>query len=473
MKATQLIPVLVAVAAASAVRGVPPEKQHLYASTNGKWLCLLDPSIVLLYDQINDNYCDCPDGLDEPGTNACEFTAEAPHYFYCENKGYKSGYIENYKLNDGVCDYELCCDGSDEYLSGKCPNVCGLVKDQFDNFLGTKKAEMAAAMRVKSGLRDKALQARNAVHRNVQLLKEEVAALEGALKSEAENAQLSDSNPVNADFSAYMEKLRGKFAEASEYTAGLGSQVKALELILTDLLENYNPNFNDQAVKRAVNTFADFVSNKPETSKPLFELSDFSLDHIREKFSLKVDTVAEKAPVGFLGSCLQKIIGGPSQANEAPKTPEIPKSSQKTEQLSQELKSKSADLSFYQDQLTQDFGEDDIFRAVQNKWVEKKIGDYKYRLGFLDALYQDNTLVGRFSGISGNLMHYTRGSKCWNGPQRSAVVEMVCGADHELLSVAEPEKCQYHFMLATPIVCKEYSDEELASWFVVDKAALA
>lgn len=66
---------------------------------------------------INDDYCDCKDGTDEPGTSAC-----INGVFYCENRGHRGLHLTSSRVNDGICD---CCDGSDEYEQRiQCVNQC-------------------------------------------------------------------------------------------------------------------------------------------------------------------------------------------------------------------------------------------------------------------------------------------------------------------------------------------------------------
>jgi protein kinase C substrate 80K-H len=44
-------------------------------------------------------------------------------------------------------------------------------------------------------------------------------------------------------------------------------------------------------------------------------------------------------------------------------------------------------------------------------------------------------------------------AKCWNGPMRSATVELSCGTTNALLSISEPEKCEYRFRVTSPALC--------------------
>jgi protein kinase C substrate 80K-H len=51
-------------------------------------------------------------------------------------------------------------------------------------------------------------------------------------------------------------------------------------------------------------------------------------------------------------------------------------------------------------------------------------------------------------------LKWTGGTKCWNGPQRSAEVVVTCGgSETKLLTADEPETCRYVFTMESPIGC--------------------
>lgn len=85
---------------------------HLYEPIDGPdgpmWKCV-NADVTIPYSRVNDDYCDCPDGSDEPGMclQACLLTtgtsACAEGWFYCENKGHIPGKIRSNRVNDGVC----------------------------------------------------------------------------------------------------------------------------------------------------------------------------------------------------------------------------------------------------------------------------------------------------------------------------------------------------------------------------------
>ncbi|KAJ3127976.1 hypothetical protein HK100_009443 [Physocladia obscura] len=130
----------------SAVRGVHPAFAYRYDLAQPTFVCL-DGSAKISAKSINDDYCDCRDGSDEPGTSAC-FNA----HFFCVGVNPKNPKLYSFvqlptsRINDGICDSQ-CCDGTDEY-DGRvvCPVTCSSdsVNGTYKIFSAFSDREMSA-----------------------------------------------------------------------------------------------------------------------------------------------------------------------------------------------------------------------------------------------------------------------------------------------------------------------------------------
>jgi protein kinase C substrate 80K-H len=81
----------------SQIRGLTNVEYGQYSPQNGNFTCL-DRSRTIPFSSINDNYCDCQDGSDEPGTSAC-----AKGSFWCKNEGHIGGWVLSSRVGDGIC----------------------------------------------------------------------------------------------------------------------------------------------------------------------------------------------------------------------------------------------------------------------------------------------------------------------------------------------------------------------------------
>lgn len=84
--------------------GVAPSDMANYQPNPMGLFACLDGEMRVGWASMNDDFCDCSDGSDEPGTGACPNTR-----FFCVGGGH---YLLSSRINDGICD---CCDGSDEW----------------------------------------------------------------------------------------------------------------------------------------------------------------------------------------------------------------------------------------------------------------------------------------------------------------------------------------------------------------------
>lgn len=193
-------------------------------------------------------------------------------------------YIHHSYVNDGVCDYDLCCDGSDEWagVGGiKCADKCAGIGKEYRKLEEERYKRAMEAGRRRDELVVEARRLREEVKANIGALEVEIRELETrredlekkymeidrrergrVVKSKGKGSRTT----VLAGLAKQrVEELRNALVGVAEKRDGLKGRVKELEAILATFKEEYNPNFNDEGVKRAVKAWEDYAANKIET----------------------------------------------------------------------------------------------------------------------------------------------------------------------------------------------------------------
>lgn len=283
-----------------------------YYQNTDHFPCINNAAIRLRLDQVNDNTCDCPDGSDEPGTAACASidplspgqplpgstsgTTSSENIlpgFWCENKGHIGMYVPFIYVNDGVCDYDLCCDGSEEYqhVNGvKCDNRCAQIGKEYRKLQDEKRSKLERANKQRKAMAQQAAELRAGVEARLTELVGEVARLESRrddLKKAHAQAVLEDQGKiVKGDNEGgklgmlvslakqRVEELRNTLANIVEQRDDLRREADELREILRKLKEEYNPNFNDAGVKAAVKSFEDYAARDAADTKDVIPDSE-------------------------------------------------------------------------------------------------------------------------------------------------------------------------------------------------------
>lgn len=112
------------------------------------------------------------------------------------------------------------------------------------------------------------------------------------------------------------------------------------------------------------------------------------------------------------------------------------------------------------------YGVDGEFSPLYDQCYEYTDREYTYKMCAFKKVTQKPKnggretnlgMWGKWNGPPENLysvMRYEGGEKCWNGPERSATITIVCGHEDKLLSASEPNKCEYAMEFSTPAVCE-------------------
>uniref|UniRef100_A0A673WQL9 Glucosidase 2 subunit beta n=1 Tax=Salmo trutta TaxID=8032 RepID=A0A673WQL9_SALTR len=401
-------------------RGVPLSKRQFYEE-NKPFTCL-DGSSTIPFDRVNDDYCDCRDGSDEPGTAACPNGS-----FHCTNAGFRPAFIPSSRINDGICD---CCDTTDEYNSGvTCQNTC--------REMGRKERE--------------SLQIMAEITKEGFMLKQQ-------LIHEAKRGQ------------------EDKQVRLTNQRKGLEEKVEALRTV-KETAEDPEKAAKERHLKawEEQKELIRMEKDKTRMAEAFLELDDdadgyVSVAELQSHLELDPDSDGSLTETETQVRCL-------SSSSTKDVKVSMPPYDTETQSLIDgayiHLQSLICDPEFIwfcrnlEKEIGFDFGPSAEFAYLYSQCYELSTSEYIYRLCPFNRVSQKPKfggsetnlgLWGQWAGPEDNLysvMKYDHGQGCWQGPNRSTTVKLTCGKETVVTSTSEPSRCEYLMEFTTPAVCQE------------------
>lgn len=265
------------------IRGLDPALSSRYPSPDnivlqnvvgGPTFRCLDGSATLPASAVNDDYCDCADGSDEPGTSACSASLPglAPSKtFYCANEGHVPARIFASRVNDGICEPE-CCDGSDEFDdgAGRCPNVCERVGREYRARRDALAKTRRTGAKIRSSYISHAVSERTRLVSELEALEREVEAKRDAVQAaktrlerlESASAAQIERRKQSALYQSLLQH-RDVLVRLKRQAEQSERELETLRAILGELERGYNPNYQDMAVKAAVVGWQEYMGKAP------------------------------------------------------------------------------------------------------------------------------------------------------------------------------------------------------------------
>ena len=452
--------IAVATVASASPRGVMVQHAALFEDI--KQFTCLDGSATIPFSRVNDEYCDCQDGSDEPGTAACTYVLRANETwaFQCARSGSDTPHLVRHsRVNDGKCD---CCDGSDEYDGEtQCADTCAelALREEEERKARAavraeglkKKAEMVVAARLKAGDHTRELEEAQIKLASAKKALEDHTAAKAeheAVEAEEREAVKKKSEEERAEW----EKSRPPQPEPTGHTC--------LRWVQTQECRGDGPADGDitkncaESIPSSASGYCLCDADGEEKTHPRdCGHESLTCDNVCQYG----DFVAESGPV---------IKDGTQHVNE--KAQAARNDYHAAEREHNDLDTKVRNLQEKVDRLQDD--SQLAFHAMDGECYELDKGHYLYKLCPFHRMEQvqggRGTNMGNWKSFGEQTysswgakhdfskMIFNDGERCWSGPARETTVSLVCGPSTVLLNVDEPSMCVYSAVLQTPAICE-------------------
>ncbi|KAI3523539.1 hypothetical protein L1887_01738 [Cichorium endivia] len=504
--------------------GIAPEDEIYYKGlwSSGTIKCK-DGSKTFTRSQLNDDFCDCFDGTDEPGTSACP-TGK----FYCTNAGHRPLTIFSSRVNDGICD---CCDGSDEYYGKtRCNNTCWeagkVARDKlmekiviYEEGVAIRNNEVEQAKISLEKDKENLLKLKNeekVFKRIVQHLKDHKEQIEKAIekeriqkekeekKKESELKEHKDEEKVDVADKEYeksnedqkygildnslSDQDTAKKEESSDVTHAtkdidslskedLGREIGSRWTGKKTEHQNHDDDIsvnvhNEENNEYNTETDEDHEHYEENDHMDVQESNDDSssshdYDPDDDEDISDMETTNSPSLVEKIQQTIKNFLVTVNPFQTPVNTSEAENVRKEYDEASEKLSKIKSKISRLTKKLAHDFGPKKEFYSLHGRCFETKQNKYVYKVcPFKQATQEEGystTRLGRWDKFmdSYSVMLFSNGENCWNGPDRSLKVRLRCGLKVELSDIDEPSRCEYEAILTTPALCLEQKLKEL------------
>jgi len=384
---------------------------------------------------VNDDYCDCADGKDEPGTSAC-----SNGQFYCLNKGYVAQFITSSRVQDGYCD---CCDGNDE-AHFTCVNNC----------------KELAIIKNSQTLRDIEAHEAGLKALDEHLLHYFIEKTEKEGKKETLEKDQEEKKTKEKDVEQTIKQLEEKIeAEKTSLEASFKNDIDAEVVpLLVSWRERRQIELEEQEKSRKLKEEEDreaaekAAAEAAERGEPVQEEGERAAPEPPPVVDLDSEQETEKTRL------FDEIMKKKLEEHEGLSALKAEKKKVEDEQLNptrNELSDISNQLSELNFWFGLDFGPDNRYAYMYGQTYSYSTPQYEYKFTAFKDAAQGHTSIGNWKEWADNytVMKFDGGLRCWGGPDRSLEIHLECGSTTEIYDIREPGKCEYSMKAKTPGMC--------------------